>query len=245
MTITPYTGQVPSTGDPDNFPEATDTFLPWMVQAAGEMTSHLLAFGPGAPYCTVGGTANARTLTTGLGLTSLAAGQRFVFIPPAANTASTTFAIDGMAPVTGKTLSRVVTLPSGYLMAGVPTWAIWTGSELLIDRVPERGSNANGVYVRLADGSQVCTYDVSSASASSADSILGLYRTVLNYYTFPAAFAAPPACAGTPNAPGQNGLQLIVAANGATGWQLRWVGNASFSATATGGATLFAFGRWY
>ena len=57
---------------------------------------------------------------------------------------------------------------------GVPTGA-----------VIERGTNANGTYVRLADGTQICTHKPLIKPAS--DATAGVKSTV---WTFPAAFAA-------------------------------------------------------
>ena len=53
--------------------------------------------------------------------------------------------------------------------------------------VIERGSNANGEYVRLADGSQICT--VGNLSAANASTSLGsVFRSADVAWTFPAAF---------------------------------------------------------
>lgn len=60
---------------------------------------------------------------------------------------------------------------------GVPTGA-----------VIERGSNANGDYVRLADGTQICTRSMAASSGAPAT------------WTFPATFAAAPVITGTAQA---------------------------------------------
>ncbi len=60
----------------------------------------------------------------------------------------------------------------------------------------ERGSNADGEYVRYADGTQICVnYNVGSQSTPT---ILGaIYRaTNATTWTFPAAFAASPVVSG-------------------------------------------------
>lgn len=57
--------------------------------------------------------------------------------------------------------------------SGVPTGAII-----------ERGSNANGEYVRFADGTQICTRTLTGATGSGST------------WTFPAAFAAAPVVTG-------------------------------------------------
>jgi hypothetical protein len=69
--------------------------------------------------------------------------------------------------------------------SGVPTGALI-----------ERGSNANGDYVRFADGTQICTRtNLSAANASTA--LGGLFRSSSNVtWTYPASFAASPAVSG-------------------------------------------------
>lgn len=61
---------------------------------------------------------------------------------------------------------------------GVPTGA-----------VIERGSNANGDYVRFADGTQICDHRITTTT------IFGTSES--GTWTFPAAFAATPECVAT------------------------------------------------
>jgi hypothetical protein len=91
-------------------------------------------------------------------------------------------------------------------LSGTSVWSNWTRSydqrNLLgvvsqsggipTGAVIERGSNANGHYVRFADGTQICTGTgtrpgINSATGSSFKTAQGV--------TFPAAFAAVPSCA--------------------------------------------------
>lgn len=68
--------------------------------------------------------------------------------------------------------------------AGVPTGAI-----------VERGSNANGEYVRWADGTQICTHIVDDTGADWTTELsgTGLFRRSSFYrWNFPAAFSHPP-----------------------------------------------------
>jgi hypothetical protein len=69
--------------------------------------------------------------------------------------------------------------------AGVPTGA-----------VIERGSNADGEFVRLADGTLICTR--TNLSAANASTALGsLFRSSASVtWTYPAAFVAAPAVTG-------------------------------------------------
>lgn len=113
---------------------------------------------------------------------------------------------------------------------GVPTGA-----------VIERGSNANGEFLRLADGTQICTRtNLSSANASTA--LGSLFRSSANVtWTYPAAFVAAPAVSGdvdeadcwlaTAGAPGTTSaaLRVIAAVSKASALNVRAI----------------AVGRWF
>jgi hypothetical protein len=114
-------------------------------------------------------------------------------------------------------------------VAGVPTGA-----------VVEHGSNANGEYVRWADGTQICNFAFSGSIVISGYTA-GLYIGTVPWI-FPIAFSVPPVVTG-------GGVDSSV--NG-------WIGGAAPSATsgsvayysgsATNTATLIrlvAIGRWY
>jgi hypothetical protein len=60
---------------------------------------------------------------------------------------------------------------------GVPTGA-----------VIERGSNANGEYVRFADGTQICTQRLSEIAIDNSFGSGGLFRSNTFSWTFPATF---------------------------------------------------------
>lgn len=136
-----------------------DTFFAWLEgDFHSQLTAAALAWGAGQPYCTVGGTANALTLTSGLSLTSLTTGQRVIFTPPSANTSTVTLNLDGRGDTAAKTITGAA-MPAGYLIAGQPTSAIYTGSEFRVSRDPESGGTVNvssGSWTRLADGTQWC-----------------------------------------------------------------------------------------
>lgn len=78
-------------------------------------------------------------------------------------------------------------------VAGVPTGAII-----------ERGSNANGEYVRFADGTQICVTQTDITTTSAFTNVFGTtsgtsYRNSFQW-TYPAAFSAQPTVsAGTAN----------------------------------------------
>lgn len=67
--------------------------------------------------------------------------------------------------------------------AGVPTGA-----------VIERGSNANGAYVKFTDGTMICSFSVNYNATTAASG--SIYTSPENTATFPAAFSNIPQCSG-------------------------------------------------
>lgn len=114
--------------------------------------------------------------------------------------------------------------------AGVPT-----GS------VIERGTNANGEYVRFADGTQICTHNVGNLASNSATGG-GFSTSAASTWTFPAAFV------------GTTGLSVAGMANAIGRWlsfdnisatvvdvrHNSWVSNGSGFST-----RVIAIGRWF
>ena len=116
--------------------------------------------------------------------------------------------------------------------AGVPTGA-----------VIESGSNANGKYVRLADGTQICFVQLTAAGNIST-AYGSVYTTGTKGWTFPAAFVAVPSTtvsesSGVGDCWGGLGVASSTTTN--TTFQLLRAG--PFSAVPT--AALTAVGRWY
>jgi hypothetical protein len=108
-----------------------------------------------------------------------------------------------------------------------------------VGAVLERGSNANGHFLRLADGTQVCTRaDLSTPNAATA--LGGLFRSGDVAWTYPAAFVAAPVVTGAVD---DLDTWVSTAAPGATTVTLRAV------AAVTKGAALtlraLAVGRWF
>lgn len=137
----------------------------------------------------VGGTANAITLTTGAGITGTPpTGLRLWFRASSANTGATTIALDGGTPIACRTVTGVA-LPSGYIRTDVDTEAYFDGTHWILKREIQRGSNANGEFVRFADGTQIVVQPFTYNFGDNR----GL-RTGSN--TFPAAFSELPVLAG-------------------------------------------------
>jgi len=65
-------------------------------------------------------------------------------------------------------------------------------------RVIERGTNANGDYVRFADGTQICWQSLAmgSITTNGTGTRDDPYRSAAQIWTFPAAFATPPSVGG-------------------------------------------------
>ncbi|MFN4056646.1 MAG: DUF2793 domain-containing protein [Roseinatronobacter sp.] len=129
--------------------------------------------------------------------------------------------------------------------AGVPTGA-----------VIERGSNANGEFVRFADGTQICTRQVALDGLSIATTHGGVFRSAPVSYTLPASFTsvqwadAVIGASDTANIrTGVIGSKLRYgAASGTLDWQ-DIVFLSALSATGSAGQItqvgLVALGRWF
>ena len=112
---------------------------------------------------------------------------------------------------------------------GVPTGALI-----------EQGNNANGRFVRFADGTQICWHSVMAlpAATTAAGSLfVGSEAT----WTFPAAFVAAPEASGGINTATPRWLN--VRAGGATTALARLFSPVTDTATPT--ADLMAVGRWF
>jgi hypothetical protein len=124
---------------------------------------------------------------------------------------------------------------------GIPTGAII-----------QRGSNANGEFLRLADGTQICWHslDLGSITAAGSGTYADPYRTVTSGWTFPAAFSSVPKASVTPvfNVPGAPDRAIFgrVGANSTVGI----IGISAFRACSVNSAIdivadLIAIGRWF
>lgn len=118
---------------------------------------------------------------------------------------------------------------------GVPTGAII-----------ERGSNANGEYVRYADGTQICT----NSSFAFTDRTTGngaLFKTADLSWTFPAAFITSPVCVGKPRAGAvadSAWYGLGAGGDGANNTMVFAI-HGTTSVAGSGTAMLHAIGRWF
>lgn len=114
---------------------------------------------------------------------------------------------------------------------GVPTGA-----------VIERGANANGEYVRFADGTQICWRNIATASYNITTAVGALFRSGAQAFSYPAAFSeTPTGCAAVTGSDGRVWVGTCLA--GAS-WSILL-----FSAVSGAGLAetlrLVAIGRWF
>lgn len=136
------------------------------------------------------------------------------------------------ADATDTTAGRLMRADYGYgpgnLLGPVTQWGgTPTGA------VIERDNNANGEYVRFADGTQICTNKVTSSASGDVT------------WTFPAAFvvsAYSPRCIASPKS---GGARIGVIGNGTLGTSITF-GVYDLSGTRQVNATyLIAVGNWF
>lgn len=114
--------------------------------------------------------------------------------------------------------------------AGVPTGA-----------VIERGNNANGSYVRFADGTQIC-WQAATVTTSISTAFLGGFRSPSTTWTFPAEFSAAPVVTGS--FINLTSLPALIGTVSATSGS--WQASAVTSQTsAARDVVLLSIGRWF
>jgi hypothetical protein len=108
--------------------------------------------------------------------------------------------------------------------------------------VIQRGSNANGEYVRFADGTQICTFNYSAGSQAISSAFLGGFRTGGLTWTYPIAFTATPIVSIQANDASAFGSSISTA--GATN-VLFFLTAVTSQAAATRTCHVTAIGRWF
>ena len=115
--------------------------------------------------------------------------------------------------------------------AGIPTGAI-----------VERGSNANGEYVRFADGTQICSKFIAINLAINEASVRYGYACAAQYWTFPATFVSDPAYSGAVVGFTARGVAIGSAGIDSLEWR---VTNDTSDVLAIRYVTLSVIGRWF
>lgn len=116
---------------------------------------------------------------------------------------------------------------------GVPTGAII-----------EKGENANGSYVRFADGTQMCSA-TRTVSAAIGTAFLGGFRSAPNSWSFPAQFVSGATPVVTGVAVDETAFGLTIdgsTTHAATAWHVTAIAS---QGPATRTVNLSAVGRWY
>lgn len=198
------------------------------VQEALDQVTDLLTAGK-TSSATAGGTVNAITLTTGLGLTSVPDGFEVIWRPTGDNTNATTINMDGTGALTNTTVTGAAT-PAGYIRQF--TWmrsrklsSAWETSPVTTSY---RSSGVNGDCHRYPDGRQVCWFSSTFGGAGTAT------------WTYQSAFIATPVVTGSITSTGA-GRVLTTGTPGTTscalyGWTMLGAAAASeaYNVQATG-----------
>lgn len=208
------------------------------ASAAAMRTTLGVAAAPASSvYGTYGGSANALTVTAGL--SGIAIGAEIRFRATAANTGSATLNVDGTGAIPCRTITGAV-LPAGYIRTTVDTVARYDGTYWVLGREIERGSNANGEYVRFADGTQICRITSLSISAVTAAAST-IYTSSEATWNFPAEFMATPNVLSSVRASGAMWAKARPISTGSGGITVlsTYLINSALIAEAT------AIGRWF
>lgn len=214
---------------------------------------------------TTGGTSTAFTLTPTPAITAYAVKQSFNITTHIASGVSPTLNINGL----GATLNIVRRLQDGSylnvdgLPAGVYRATIVSGTQILFENVRpltvgtvsqsggvptgsmiERGSNANGEYVRWADGTQICWVSFAAASRSITTALGSMFTLSAPVgRTFPIAFSAVPTVSPTLGA-SSSGRVFAVPINASTAtWTYDLMSPTSVTSTVS--EAYIAIGRWF
>lgn len=115
--------------------------------------------------------------------------------------------------------------------AGIPTGAII-----------ERGSNANGEFVRYADGTQICTLRRQDTSVAISTAFQGGFRSTSSTWVYPASFSVAPAITTNPEGLSAFGTSAVVPQTLSSNYI--YLAPAS-QAAANVTITLTAIGRWF
>jgi hypothetical protein len=195
-------------------------------------------------HCTVGGTANALTLTTGVSLAALTVGMKFSFVASAsANTGASTAAIDGLTAVPIKTVVGADT-PADYIRASKYTKGYFDGTNLVLDRETQYAAplaGINGEYWKRADGTLECHHQQTATNNVTTAAGGFFIGTAVRTWTFPETFVSQPAIAAT-----YDRTEGWIVADGYSNTEFRYYPALTTSTSGAGNAVdLAAFGRWY
>lgn len=233
-------GTPPNSGDPGTFNSRADSLLgqlPTMVARFNELGPLLMS----KYRADCSGTADAIVLAAGFD--SLPTGTQVRFRAKANNTGPATINLDGRGAIACRTITGA-TLPAGYIRTSVDTVATYDGTYWVLDREPEYGNNANGIYFRHANGFQFCFATITGIAVTE-QLASGIYRSAAPIsWTFPAAFFFPGASISGRITANINGLCVNVPYGGRRTevTDARAYAITSLSST---GVEFSATGQWY
>ena len=187
-------------------------------------------------WSTYGGTANAITLAPAYARSAYVVGDEFRFRATATNTGATTINVGGLGVKTAVTVTGVA-LPAGYIRTDVDTVCVYDGTRFVVQREVEYGSNANGSFIKSANGVLDCYCTNQNVAASN---VFGaVFGSDLVNFTFPVAFSATP--------------KIVPLSNSSGGWAISSTPTTSavglFAISPLTGTSVLigcaANGRWY
>ena len=164
----------------------------WLGGVAGQT-------GASGDWCAAGGTANTYTLTPVVARESYVTGDQFRARFSVTNTGATTVNVSGLGAKTCLTVTGAA-LPAGYIRTDADTVLSYDGTNFVVDRLVERGSNANGDYIRWASGELFCSMR-NIGTADTAVAVGSLFRSTTDVtWTYPATFLSTPIVAASAQA---------------------------------------------
>lgn len=111
--------------------------------------------------------------------------------------------------------------------------------------IVERGSNANGDYVRFADGTQLCWRTKTFIQTEPTNLIWGFYHTYSAVsFDWPSEFISSPVMSGISSF-GSTRLILINPATSTTGGRFEGLYMSDTNPSLSGTVHVLAMGRWY
>lgn len=121
----------------------------------------------------------------------------------------------------------------------------WVGTVAngALGHVVESGSNANGEYMKLANGWMICTHTIDSSSVDIATASGSMYVSAGQVWTFPASFSSAPLSSGSVerSASIAYGIHIRGTTTSAANYNI-W-GSVSGALPKT--TRIFAIGRWF
>lgn len=194
--------------------------------------------------CTYGGTSNAITLTTGVGLKSIPTGFKVRFRSALNNTGPTTINIDGLGPVVCQTVNFSA-LPNVYILTGADTEAIYNGTVWVVDREDVQGNNANGRFRTYANGMVEAFHSVTAGAVAITTAVGGLHRSAEQIYPLPITFATITGGYAIQASGEPDGVWTISGPNSVSDWAFRALRVTSSGSVNVGSVFLYSFGTWY